>query len=99
MQFVQDSLQACQDGAIQFNREGSFQSRFMLCLRQQPLQLYQLYLKVQFPVRCKYIRTVGTRKGDSSHCHKSDDGFVQVRILRTNQKRSLFVGIFLFLDV
>jgi hypothetical protein len=53
MQLIQNRLQASQDTTVQLDGEGALETRLVLRLCKQPLQLNQLDLQVQFPALIK----------------------------------------------
>ena len=50
VQPVQNRLQACQDGSVEADGEGTLEARLVLGLRQQALEFNQLDLKMELPV-------------------------------------------------
>lgn len=98
MKLVQDGLEAGQHGTVQFDRERSLETRLVLGLGQETLELDELDLQMQLPSKRHQRRMQILIHQHHSHCHELDNRLVEMAVRRAGQQvRDL--GRFAVLDL
>ena len=91
MQLVQYRLKTCQDRTIQLDRERAFQTRLVLRLLEQILELEEFDLQMQLPIQSKSGDTNITTQTETVVVHRHE---LLDRVVQPSRKQGrLFVGM------